>query len=378
MLKHKDTIDKWAKSMRHKLHVGDKCPVCQQVVQAIPPTEAVLMEMYNEVNNKYNEAKRLYDEQSQLYNKFEAEVKAEEKSYNTNRLAHDNDKTVAEAQSNALKACLKCGIPTISGDIHQQLDAIRLANEQKRDTLKASIAKGETINDALKAIRKTLSAQKTCIEKVLQPTFDKSKSEKEKCEKDMENALTIINTTKETLEKYQGYQQAKTTLETEMRQLEQPLHVSRFNSLSGEVASTLALLNKANETARDAQEAISSFVNSHPDIDITRLEELYLLNSSFINALNNDCEQARRDLQQYHTLLANINLRIKNHLAEEISSSISEEDTVDTLTAIHSQLSEDISMLNQNYGAKKKTLDDDKIKKSGAEELRQKAEEARK
>ena len=378
LLKHKDTIDKWAKSMRHKLHVGDKCPVCQQVVQAIPPTEAVLMEMYNEVNNKYNEAKRLYDEQSQLYNKFEAEVKAEEKSYNTNRLAHDSDKTVAEAQSNALKACQKCGISNISDDIHQQLDTIRLANEQKRDTLKASIAKGETINETLKSIRKTLSAQKSHVEKVLQFNFDKSKSEKDKCEKEMENALAIINTTKETLEKYQGYQQEKTTLEGEMLQLEQPLHVSRFNSLSGEVASTLALLNKANETAREAQDAISSFVNSHPDIDITRLEELYLLNSSFINALNNDCEQAKRDLQQYHTLLANIDLRMKNHLAEEISKSISGEDTMDTLAAAHSQLSDEISMLNQNYGAKKKTLDDDKIKKAGARLLREQAEEARK
>ena len=163
-----------------------------------------------------------------------------------------------------------------------------------------------------------------------------------------------------------------------MLQLEQPLHVSRFNSLSGEVASTLALLNKANETAREAQDAISSFVNSHPDIDITRLEELYLLNSSFINALNNDCEQAKRDLQQYHTLLANIDLRMKNHLAEEISKSISGEDTMDTLAAAHSQLSDEISMLNQNYGAKKKTLDDDKIKKAGARLLREQAEEARK
>lgn len=378
LLKHKDTIDKWAKSMRHKLHVGDKCPVCQQVVQAIPPTEAVLMEMYNEVNNKYNEAKRLYDEQSQLYNKFEAEVKAEEKSYNTNRLAHNNDKTVVEAQGNALKACQKCGIPTISDDIHQQLDAIRLDNEQKRNTLKAKIAQGENINEALKAIRKTLSAQKTHIEKVLQSNLEKSKTEKEKCEKDMENALTIINTTKQTLEKYKGYQQEMTTLEGEMHQLEQPLPIARFNNLASEVASTLALLNKANETARDAEEAISTFVNSHPDIDITRLEELYLLNSSFINALNNDCEQARRDLQQCHTLLANIELRMKNHLAEEISKSISGEDTMDTLAAAHSQLSDEISMLNQNYGAKKQTLDDDKIKKSGAEELMKKAEEARK
>lgn len=378
LLKHKDTIDKWAKSMRHKLHVGDKCPVCQQVVQAFPPTEAALMEMYNEVNNKYNEAKRLYEEQSQQYNRLVAEVKAEEKSYNANRLAHNNDKTVVEAQGNALKACQKCGIPTISDDIHQQLDAIRLANEQKRDSLKVKITQGETINDALKAIRKTLSAQKTHIEKVLQPTFDKSKSEKEKCEKDMENALTIINTTKETLEKYKGYQQEKTTQEGEMLQLEQPLSIARFNNLSSEVASTLALLNKANETAREAQDAISSFVNSHPDIDITRLEELFLMQSSFIDALQNDSEQTKRNMQQCHTLLANINLRIKNHLAEEISKSISEDDTVETLTANHSQLSNEISILNQNYGAKKKTLDDDKTKKSGAEELMKKAEEARK
>ena len=77
--------------MRHKLHVGDKCPVCQQVIKDVPPAEAALMEMYNDVNMKYEEAKRMYDVQSQLYNKLEAEVKAEEKSYNTNRLAPDNE-----------------------------------------------------------------------------------------------------------------------------------------------------------------------------------------------------------------------------------------------------------------------------------------------
>ena len=378
LLKHKDTIDKWAKSMRHKLHVGDTCPVCQQEIKAVPPTEAALMEMYNEVNNKYEEAKRLYDGQSQLYNKLAAEVKAEEKSYNANRTAHDNDKTVAEAESNALKACRKCGISTISDDIDNQLNTIRIANEQKRDSLKATIAKGEAINENLKSIRKTLSAQKSHVEKVLQLNFDKSKSEKDKCEKEIDNVLTIINTTKETLEKYQGYQQEKTTPEGEILQLEQPLPESRFNTLSSEVASTLALLNKAKETARNAEEAISSFILNHQDIDITRLEQLYLLNTSFIDAINNDSEQTKRELQQCHTLLANIESRMKNHLAEEISKAISSEDSVETLTAIHSQLSDEISVLNQNYGAKKKTLDDDKIKKAGAQLLREQAEEARK
>ena len=112
---------------------------------------------------KYEEAKRMYDVQSQLYNKLEAEVKAEEKTYNTNRLAHDNDKSVADPQNNALQACRKCGIPTISDDIHHQLTAIWIANEQERDNLKAIIAQGETINEALKSIRKSLSAQKTHI-----------------------------------------------------------------------------------------------------------------------------------------------------------------------------------------------------------------------
>ena len=439
LLRHKDTIEKWAQSMRHKLHVGDKCPVCQQVIKDVPPAETALMEMYNDVNMKYEEAKRMYDVQSQLYNKLEAEVKAEEKSYNTNRLAHDNDKSVAEAENNALKACRKCGIPTISDDIHHQLTAIRIANEQERDNLKVIIAQGETINEALKSIRKSLSAQKTHIEKVLQPTFDYSKSEKEKCEKEMENALTIIGTTNESLRKnmeevsssiaesewtadplafatllaswastYKQQQQAKTTLEGEMLQLEQQITtirdsrqsilamreqwkdyiptnpveqqslVSRFNTLSGEVASTLALLNKANDTIMHAKEEISSFIESHQDIDITRLDELYLLQSSFIDTITNDCEQTKRDLQQCHTLLANVELRMKNHIAEEISSSISEDDTIENLTVTHSQLSDEISMLNQNYGAKKKTLDDDKMKKEGAEELRLKAEEARK
>ena len=87
--------------------------------------------------------------------------------------------------------------------------------------------------------------------------------------------------------------------------VEQQSLVSRFNTLSGEVASTLALLNKANDTIMHAKEEISSFIESHQDIDITRLDDLYLLQSSFIDTLTNDCEQTKRDLQQCHGLLAN-------------------------------------------------------------------------
>ncbi|MDD5785063.1 MAG: hypothetical protein PUD52_09015 [Prevotella sp.] len=41
---------------------------------------------------------------------------------------------------------------------------------------------------------------------------------------------------------------------------------------------------------------------------------------------------------------------MKNHLDEEINKAISSEDSVETLTAIHSQLFDEISVLNQNYG----------------------------
>ena len=56
--------------------------------------------------------------------------------------------------------------------------------------------------------------------------------------------------------------------------VEQQSLVSRFNKLSGEVASSLALLNKANDTMMHAKEELSSFIESRQDIDLTRPDEL--------------------------------------------------------------------------------------------------------
>ena len=58
--KQKDTIDKFAKTMRQKLHVGDKCPVCGQEIVSELPHEEELAELERQA--KEAEQKRKLEE----------------------------------------------------------------------------------------------------------------------------------------------------------------------------------------------------------------------------------------------------------------------------------------------------------------------------
>ena len=434
--KHNNTVEKWAVNMRHSLHVGDECPVCRQKVNSIPE-ESIIQELYLQVKEQYDTAKLEYDELLKKWNKLTAEVNADKNAFQRDMQAHDNDKSVAEAELTAKDACRKCGITTLEDDIRQQLDALMASSLRQGEELKRAIAAGEAKDKEVKTLRKSLSAMRKNTETVLQVALEKCKAAKDSCEKAIEPSNIVIKTAEEAIgqnttaineyipepewteepkeyaakltaaaKAYRDKQQEKNTLEKGLEQLANLLDntrdtqrnilaalpdwhrieaaecrrnnslVSEMNSLANSVISNIALGNKAKESISKAQQQIGSYLDGNPAMDISILEKLGSLSPAYIDTIEAECQRLRSDIQKHQALLANVNSRIQAHLDNETSQLITEEDNVETLGDNILTLDTEINRLNQDYGAKRKTIEDDKAKKASVALLKEQADKA--
>ena len=73
--KQSDTINKFAKTLRQKLHIGDICPVCRQKIKSELPHEDELAKLVRGLSDAFNEAETAYKKLVDERNRLEAEVK---------------------------------------------------------------------------------------------------------------------------------------------------------------------------------------------------------------------------------------------------------------------------------------------------------------
>lgn len=72
--KQKDTIDKFAKTLRSKLHIGEMCPVCLQKVETELPHEEELSALVLGLQKAYDDAEKEYKKLNDTKIKLEAEI----------------------------------------------------------------------------------------------------------------------------------------------------------------------------------------------------------------------------------------------------------------------------------------------------------------
>ncbi len=173
-----DTINKFAKTLRQKLHIGDVCPVCLQEIKSELPHEDELARLVGGLSDAFNEAeaahKKLVDER----NRLEAEIKTAAKNYQTAKEAFDKDKTVVTAEQKVIAACKACGIEGCgqvscgaTASLKYDDTTLSALNELKFKAdaalmeLGAKITEGEGRDAAIKAQRKALDKFRVeCLE----------------------------------------------------------------------------------------------------------------------------------------------------------------------------------------------------------------------
>lgn len=164
--KQKDTIHKFASTLRLKLKVGDTCPVCRQQINADLPHEDELAALVNGLQEAYNTAEKEYNALAEAKNKIDAEIQAETSAYEKAVKAHHEDQTVVQATQKAQEACQVCGLTMTEVSPLIALDELKTKTATQSEMLKTQISEGENKEKELTALRKKLNAKAVEVEKL--------------------------------------------------------------------------------------------------------------------------------------------------------------------------------------------------------------------
>lgn len=336
--KQRDTVDKFAKTLRQKLHIGDICPVCRQEIKSNLPHEEELAKLIGSLSDAFNEAetahKKLVDEK----NKLEAEIKTASKNYQTAKEAFDKDEAVREAEQKVVAACKTCGLEQFDETTPTVLNELKEKTDTALKELEAKITDGENKDAAIKVLRKAhdrfraevleLRAQETQkAEKAINDCKGRVsthkelvKTKKEDVSKAMDNATSLITgqwavdwkekptefaeLLRKQTEGYQKNMKFQASLATSLSEMtgsylmvkdvieeigqlmpawktltasdkiKQEGILKKANDVKGRTSTTLAGLLQAEEAIMANSRQLDSFLADHKDISIERLDVL--------------------------------------------------------------------------------------------------------
>lgn len=156
--KQKDTVHKFAQSLRLKLHVGDICPVCRQEIKSEMPHEEELALLVGELQKSFDDSEKDYKVLFEAKVKLEAEIKTDAAAFDRNSQRLQEDNPVERALRRATEACSLCGIATLEDSTLTTLQHQESAITGCKKTSERLIAEGETIESATKELRKAIDA----------------------------------------------------------------------------------------------------------------------------------------------------------------------------------------------------------------------------
>ncbi|MBR4506121.1 MAG: AAA family ATPase [Bacteroidales bacterium] len=194
--RQKDTIDKFARTLRQNLHTGDLCPVCRQVISGELPHEEELARLVNELKRAYDDAEKAYNELAEKKNKTDAEIKSATDSYRQAADAFGKDRSVENAVAAVIAACSKCRVDAKDGEAIKKLEELRTRTESALKATEGMIAEGEKAESAIKELRRTLESQHAALEKLKQAE-DKAQQAIKDCKGRIGIAEGIVKTKKE-------------------------------------------------------------------------------------------------------------------------------------------------------------------------------------
>ena len=106
--KQRESINKWAKSIRMKLQIGDTCPVCQQRIEATLPHEDNINALVIEAEKLYKDAEIEYNQKIASQNAIDSDIKALKNSLaNEQKVFAKCSESLAKATQKAQEAAKK-------------------------------------------------------------------------------------------------------------------------------------------------------------------------------------------------------------------------------------------------------------------------------
>ncbi len=416
--KQKDSIDKFASTIRHKLRHGDTCPVCRQKIKTELPLDEELSKLVAALEQNFQEAEKEYNKLNEQKNKLEAEIKAETITYDRDKTAFDNDQSVRNAETAVLKACALCNINTFDNTTLTTLNSLKENTLKTQAELHTKISEAETQEVKVKALRESTNKLNKTKEDLIKQQ-NEAQSAVDKCNSEIDTINTLIEeknkqiakaknrisqsittndwpidwkisplefaqTLKTSADTYNTNVNKLTNLQSEYKSAEienktifttinlikeiMPewitlatdeieFKANLFNfvtNISNSLTETTTQLNSALETIKDRTEKLNQFFTDKPHLNINRLYDLNQLSSSQITIESTSLNKARTDVA---TTLSRLNdAQNEQKIHQENKPNITEEDTLDNLNEHNKKINEHLDKNNQEIGAIKQEL----------------------
>lgn len=327
--KQSDTIDKFAQTLRQKLHVGDICPVCRQEIKSELPHEEELAQLVGELRAAYTEAESVHQELVNKKNKLEAEIKAAKTSYDKEKEAFDKDNTLMMATQRFIEACKICGFETIDQDTTEKLATLKANTETRLQELENKIAEGEKKENLIKAQRVALDKANKGIEQLKKAT-----QKAEQAISDCKGRIAIAEEVKKNTEQVQ--------------------------------------LKQATDTFNANDQQLKTFLGAHPDLDTERLTALNAHSAQNINEIQSSLEADKNKVLSKKTLKDNASQKLEEH--RQMKPELKEEDTVKLLEVRIMENEKTMSDISEKKGAINQELKADEENKKQLGHLKEEAD----
>ena len=327
--KQSDTIDKFAQTLRQKLHVGDVCPVCRQEIKSELPHEEELAQLVGELRAAYTEAESAHQELVNKKNTLEAEIKAAKTSYDKEKEAFDKDNTLMMATQRVIEACKVCGFETIDKDTTEKLATLKANTETRLQELENKIAEGEKKENLIKAQRDALDKANKGLEQ-LKKTAQKA----EQAISDCKGRIAVAEEVKKNTEQVQ--------------------------------------LKQAEDTFNANDQQLKTFLGTHPGLDTERLTALNAHSSQNINEIQALLETDKNKVLSKKTLKDNASQKLEEH--RQMKPELKEEDTVELLEVRIKDNEKALADISEKKGAINQELKADEENKKQLGHLKEEAD----
>ena len=201
--KQRESINKWAKSIRLQLHIGDICPVCQQKVSTALPHEENIDALVAETAKAAKEAEEKYDKLMAAKNTLDANILALTRQYKNDALAFENGKKVLTNTGQKLKVAFNdCQLEKIlaseeillnnTGEAQTTLMLAQKRIANKNEEVGKKVSDAEIKEKQVKALQKAVDQLRKQVEK-LRDITSQAEKRKDDCEHQVNNLLSLSN-----------------------------------------------------------------------------------------------------------------------------------------------------------------------------------------
>ena len=196
----RNSVNKFAISMRAKLNIGDVCPVCQQKIENEIPHEDELAKLFSGIEELYKKADDNYNKLNNEKNRLEAELKADTNSLLTiKQQVNESGVSVKKAHNLAIELCNTCGITWSDENTTIHLEEEKNKVTAEITSLNEQIKKGEELTDTIAKIHKKIDIIRKKIDE-LKHIAQKNNETVLNCQNTIKTADELINSKKTEIE----------------------------------------------------------------------------------------------------------------------------------------------------------------------------------